>query len=143
LGSNREMKISKIEEDLFVELFAREFELIHLREMMSGLFKSQDMEMTSDPDAGLKLLKLLCLSAGSNDSIERIEDFYIEATYRSKKLFSNPFTIKKASRVMVDLIAHFDWSKSLSEAFEIFEWELSCANKAVITRQTFSEGVLA
>ncbi len=141
--SNSELKISKIEEGLFIDLFAREFELIHLREMMSGLFKSQEMELSSDPDAGLKLLKLLCLSTGTSDSIERIEDFYIEATYRAKKVFANPAGTLKAAKVMIDLIAHFDWNKHLSEAFEIFECELFQRDQVVIRNLFSQEGVLA
>lgn len=139
MGSNREMKLTKIEEELFVDLFTREFELIHLREMMSSLLKSEDMELSSDPDAGLKLVKLLSLFSGSIESLERIEDFYIEATYRTRKWFSNSFTIRKAARSMVDLVAHFDWSKDLVEAFEIFEWKVLCANKAVETSFAFIE----
>lgn len=142
MSSNRELKITKIEEELFIDLFAREFELIHLREMMSGLFKSQEMEVSSDPDAGLKLLKLLSLSTGTSDSIERIEDFYIEATYRVKKVFSTSTGTRKAAKVMVDLITQFDWSKHLSEAFEIFECELSQRDQVVIRNLFSQEGVL-
>lgn len=133
-------KITEGEVVLFEALLAREFELIHLREMMGQLLNSSELELCSDSDGGLKLIRLLALRAGASESMERIEDFYIEATYKSRKEFKRPSTTKRAAKTMVEIVINYNWKTNLSEALEIFDRELFGSSQSLLRNIFSNEG---